>query len=520
MFGHVDAGVLHVRPAIDLKDPEQERLIREVTEEVVAITQQARRPALGRARQGRALGVLAGFFGPLYPTLQAIKAAFDPGNQLNPGKIAAPAEGRLLTVDGVPTKGQFDRTIPPEVRAGFDEALHCNGNGACYNWDPDDPMCPSWKGMRERRHSPKGRAQLIRDWLRQLAALGFDPIEGSRRLRRTAGWRALPTRLSATLGPTPRRTRLLARGQGSPGRLSGVQVLHRPVSDQGGRAQLPLEVLRALLRALPSPVQGLRGRLDRASRPRPGADAWHGQHAYWRRAGAGDPANGRARRYASAIGREHRAAIAARGVELATSRALTGTEAEIERARSVVIVQDAFTSYYETPRSSSIFSTCAGARVPARLAPFRPNGKALHVHGFLGLRAALPPTNAAMLQDLAATGVELVGLDPSMTLTYRSEYAGALDASRLPKVLLVQEWLAQHRDALPGGRRRAYRLLPHCTERTMALAAVRDWSTVFAAFGLRLTILPSGCCGMAGTWGHEAEHHATSKHIYSLSWAQ
>ena len=143
------------------------------------------------------------------------------------------------------------------------------------------------------------------------------------------------------------------------------------------------------------------------------------------------------------------------------------------------------------------------------------------MHGFLGAFERLATTNAAMLQDLAATGVELVGLDPSMTLTYRSEYAGALDASRLPKVLLVQEWLARHRDALPmvgGGA--AYRLLPHCTERTTALAAVRDWSTVFAAFGLRLTILPSGCCGMAGTWGHEAEHHATSKHIYSLSWAQ
>ena len=204
-------------------------------------------------------------------------------------------------------KGQFDRTIPPAVRAGFDEALHCNGNGACYNWDPDDPMCPSWKGMRERRHSPKGRAQLIREWLRQLAALGFDPVEESRRLRRTAGWRTLPARIRNTLGPAPRRARLLARGQGGAGRLPRVQVVHRPVPDQGGRAQLPLEVLRALLWALSAPVQGLRGRLDRASRPVDGADAGHVQCAYRRRAGAGGPAGGRARRYASAIGREHRA---------------------------------------------------------------------------------------------------------------------------------------------------------------------------------------------------------------------
>jgi Fe-S oxidoreductase len=107
-----------------------------------------------------------------------------------------------------------------------------------------------------------------------------------------------------------------------------------------------------------------------------------------------------------------------------------------------------------------------------------------------------------MLQDLAAIGVDLVGLDPSMTLTYRSEYAGALDKGRLPSVLLVQEWLARHLDALPTLDDRAeYLLLPHCTERATAPDAVREWQTVFARCGLGLKILPSGCCGMAGHLG-------------------
>ncbi len=142
------------------------------------------------------------------------------------------------------------------------------------------------------------------------------------------------------------------------------------------------------------------------------------------------------------------------------------------------------------------------------------------MHGFLGPFERLAAANARMLRELAAMGVDLVGLDPSMTLTYRAEYRGALAGEAVPTVLLVQEWLARHRDRLPAvGGGAAYRLLPHCTERTTALAAVRDWSSVFAAFGLRLDILPSGCCGMAGTWGHEAEHRAMSERIYSLSWA-
>ena len=520
MFGHVDAGVLHVRPAIDLKEPEQERLIREVTEEVVAITSKHGGLLWGEHGKGVRSEFSPSFFGPLYPTLQAIKAAFDPGNQLNPGKIAAPTQGGLLTVDGVPMKGQFDRTIPPEVRAGFDEALHCNGNGACYNWDPDDPMCPSWKGMRERRHSPKGRAQLIRDWLRQLAALGFDPIEESRRLRRTAGWRALPARIRNSW----------AQRRGEPDFSHEVkEALDGCLACKSCTGQCPIKVDVPNFRS--KFFELYYGRYLRPFRDYVVGSIEHLVPVLARMPGMANTLTGGGLGRAilqtvglvdtpalSSVNIAH--AIAARGVELATSSALRAL-GEIERARSVVIVQDAFTSYYETPLLLDLLDLVQALGYRAWLAPYRPNGKALHVHGFLGAFERLATTNAAMLQDLAATGVELVGLDPSMTLTYRSEYAGALDASRLPKVLLVQEWLARHRDALPmvgGGA--AYRLLPHCTERTTALAAVRDWSTVFAAFGLRLTILPSGCCGMAGTWGHEAEHHATSKHIYSLSWAQ
>jgi len=130
MFGHVDAGVLHVRPAIDMKAPGAEALVRAVTEDVVALTQRYGGLLWGEHGKGVRSEFSPRFFGPLYPVLQAVKAAFDPRNQFNPGKIAAPEGAALLTVDGVPTKGQRDRTIPAHVRAGYDEALHCNGNGA------------------------------------------------------------------------------------------------------------------------------------------------------------------------------------------------------------------------------------------------------------------------------------------------------------------------------------------------------------------------------------------------------
>ena len=93
MFGHVDAGVLHVRPAIDMTDPAQEPLIREISDEVAALTRKYGGVLWGEHGKGVRSEYAPAFFGPLYPCLQQIKAAFDPHNQLNPGKIAAPADG-------------------------------------------------------------------------------------------------------------------------------------------------------------------------------------------------------------------------------------------------------------------------------------------------------------------------------------------------------------------------------------------------------------------------------------------
>jgi FAD/FMN-containing dehydrogenase/Fe-S oxidoreductase len=513
MFGHVDAGVLHVRPAIDMKVPGAEALIRDVTEEVVALTQRYGGLLWGEHGKGLRSEFSPRFFGPLYPVLQAVKAAFDPRNQFNPGKIAVPHWGTLLRVDGVPTKGQHDRTIPAAVRAGYDEALHCNGNGACFNWDPEDAMCPSWKGTRERRHSPKGRAQLMREWLRRLAATGVDPLAEAHRLRTRPGWLTFPARLLATLrrgndfshevheamagclacksctGQCPIKVDVPTF------RAKFLELYHgrylRPLRHHAVgwlEAMLPLLAKAPALANLAS-ATGLTRLLGLVHTPRLSGIN---------------------------LGRE----LEARNVAIATPHALA-TLSPGERMQSVIVVPDAFTSYYDT---HVLLDTLDLLRVLGKrpwLAAYRPNGKPLHVHGFLGSFERLAAGNAAALDQLAATGVDLVGLDPSMTLTYRSEYVAALPGRKPPPVQLLQEWLAARLDVLPRAERAPnYFLLPHCTERATAPEAVGAWRQVFEACGITLTVLPSGCCGMAGTFGHEAEHRALSEHIYALSWAK
>ena len=177
MFGHVDAGVLHVRPLLDLKSPEVMDTVRIITDQVVDLTKKYNGLLWGEHGKGVRSEYAPIFFGSLYPAICQIKALFDPLNRLNPGKIAGPSpESPLLKIDEVPTRGSGDRRITASLQATASTALLCNGNGACHNYDLDDRMCPSWKATRDRRYTPKGRAGLMREWVTRMSDKGLHAI--------------------------------------------------------------------------------------------------------------------------------------------------------------------------------------------------------------------------------------------------------------------------------------------------------------------------------------------------------
>jgi len=520
MFGHVDAGCLHVRPALDMKDPEQERLIREISDEVFALTRKYRGVLWGEHGKGVRSEYAPEFFGPLYPRLQDIKAAFDPNDQLNPGKIAAPPGRPLLRIDGVPTRGQADRRIPATIRLANQDSLHCNGNAACFNYDPDDAMCPSWKATRERRHSPKGRASLMREWLRRLGEANVDLTQEAQSIRRTASWLSLPRRaLNSLTAPRDDADFSHAVKEAMDGCLACKSCV--------GQCPIKVDVPEFRSRFL----ELYHGRYLRPPRDRIVASLermlpWMGRT----RTIANAVMSNRLSRVAMAeLGLvalplldhidAHRV-LAARGVREALPTVLAQIPTT-ERGRHVVVVQDAFTAYYDAVVVVDFFDLIKRLGFTPWLAPFKPNGKAQHVLGFRGAFERTARANAAMLSELAALGVELVGIDPSMTLAYRAEYVKAIGKDLVPEVALPQEWLARHLEELPqvaAKKPDRWALLPHCTERTNVPRSIADWQRVASRLGVELTILPSGCCGMAGLYGHQRANRATSEAIYRLSW--
>lgn len=583
MFGHVDAGVLHVRPAIDMKDPEQERLIREVSDEVAELTQKYGGLLWGEHGKGVRSEYAPSFFGELYPSLQRVKAAFDPHNQLNPGKIATPlsippdaagtasstppdaagsasstppdaaesasipseAAGKasdttqaeavklvdpgLLTIDGVPTRGQLDRTIDERAWQAHAATVYCNGNGACYNYDPNDAMCPSWKATRDRVHSPKGRASLVREWLRLQGDAGVDLAEESRKKKAEGAWgfvRSFPTRTLNTL----RRKREADFSHEVYDAMAGCLACKScagqcpiKVNVPDSRAQF-LEVyhgryLRPVRDYLIGTTESL---LPALSRVAPAYNALIGNRLVDRLLSGPVGLVDSPRLSRASLSKT----LAAWGVAEATPVSL-GRLTEAQKARSVVIVQDAFTSHFEANLVLDIVELLSRLDIRVFVAPFSPNGKPLHVQGFLGAFARTADKQARRLRALAEFDVPLVGIDPAMTLTYRQEYVKALGPEAVPEVLMLQEWLVTRAASLvPGGltlegagiEDPGYRLLSHCTEKTNAPGSPKAWQQLFAAFGLELELVATGCCGMSGTYGHEARNLETSKTIYAQSW--
>ncbi|MFJ2692204.1 FAD-binding and (Fe-S)-binding domain-containing protein [Pseudomonas sp. NPDC087336] len=519
MFGHVDAGVLHVRPALDMKDPRQAALVRPISDGVAALTQRYGGLLWGEHGKGLRSEYAPAFFGELYPSLQAVKSAFDPYNQFNPGKIATPLDSTesLIRIDEAVMRGDLDRQIDERVWSSYASAVHCNGNGACYNYDPNDAMCPSWKATRQRQHSPKGRASLIREWLRLQGNAGVDVLSTS--MRRPHFLKGLPQRWRNSRAQRQGRADFShevyeamagclacksCAGQ-CPIKVNVPEFRSRFLELYHGRYLRPLRdyLIGSLEFSIPyfARVPGLYNTLMAA----PWVKRWLAD-----KAGMVD---------SPLLSRFNFQAVLDRwNVEPATPRRLAKlSPAQVDK--SVVIVQDAFTRYFETPLLASFIELASRMGFQVFLVPYSPNGKPLHVQGFLAAFNKAAVRNAAQLQALRASGVRLVGLDPAMTLVYRQEYAKVPGVAEAPAVQLPQEWLldclgeAPVRN-LPG----SFRLLAHCTEKTNVPASSKQWVEVFRRLNLQLSVEATGCCGMSGTYGHETRNQQTSRVIFDQSW--
>lgn len=489
MFGHVDAGCIHVRPALDMTDPEDAKLIKTLSKAIQDLTLQYGGVLWGEHGSGFRSEYLPDYFGEeLYQDMRQIKALFDPHNQLNPGKVvsAAGTEQGIVKV-GEQLRADRDGQVPSETREKLFKAFKCNGNAICMNVMPDLAICPSYKVSKDRVHSPKGRAVLMREWLTQLAKHNIAP---------------------EITHPNGR-----AKADSSDFSHQVYQAFSGCLGCKSCALSCPVQV----------DIPNLRAQF---------LNSYHQRYAYslrdrllidnekWLLKQSRHPLMYRALKpisdlFLKSLGLLDTPAVATNPLKAQLKQAQIPVVQSPTQAREcdVLLVQDALTSFIEP---KLVIAACQVLRKinhkPGVLA-FHENGKAKHNKGQLPQFESLARHNA---KHLEAFEQNLLGIEPSFTLAYRDEYKNTLGKA-LP-VELFSEWLAKQDFQFESTDTQPYYLLAHCSERALAPKSESLWQIVFAKFGLKLEIVPVGCCGMAGSYGHEKEHVAHSQKLFEMSW--
>lgn len=174
-WAHASVGVLHVRPMLDIHDPEDRVRLRRIAVEVADLARSVGGVMSGEHGDGKVRGpLLERFYGPeLVGAFAEIKRLFDPAGIMNPGNIvgAGPIESITERMRINPERdGRTEQVRFPEVETYFDyEDQHgfrgavemCNGAGVCRK-SSGGTMCPSYRGTRDERHATRGRGNALR----------------------------------------------------------------------------------------------------------------------------------------------------------------------------------------------------------------------------------------------------------------------------------------------------------------------------------------------------------------------
>lgn len=486
MYGHVDVGCIHVRPALNLQNEPDRQKIRPITEEFISLLNKYNGILWGEHGKGFRGEFVPDVFGPiLYPVLCQIKALFDPDNRFNSGKLAAPDSSLKLTrIEQVPMRGQLDEHISKPMQQRYTGAMLCNGNGACFNQEPSNVMCPSYKVTKDRIHSPKGRAMLVKEWMREkskpngrhreMAKMALDAMNGCLGCKGCAG--KCPTQVSI---PDLRTSFLNIYHQEYKRRSMGELV--------NGYIEHVLPIL--------------------AKFPR----TWNflSQYKLIPRFGMSDLPTFNSNKTLLSQLKQQNIAIYSDVTQIANFG-----------ANPVVVYADAFTGLLEQKVLLAFIHTVKQLGMSPYIIYPIPSGKALIVGGMINHFRK----NAAKLKELFTpimeASIPIVSLENTVALMFRDEmnkFAEPLNA----KILTVAEFMSANIDKLSNIKINAnYQLLPHCTEQAVHPQEAIHWKSIFKQVGSNLEVQNVGCCGMAGTYGYQTEHQQNSRDLFAMHWEQ
>ncbi|QCJ45609.1 FAD-binding and (Fe-S)-binding domain-containing protein [Haloprofundus sp. MHR1] len=490
-FAHAGVGTLHIRPILNLKDGEDIETMRSISDAVTDLVLEHHGSFSGEHGDGLARTEFnPKMYGPqLWAAFQELKTAFDPDWRMNPGKVVfreeSPTDMRQsLRYGSEYFSTEWETNLDFEEHGSFSELVElCNGCGTCRQTG-GDTMCPTYRATRDEAATTRGRANLLRAAItgeldeEELYSDRFqsevlDLCIGCKGCANDCPTGVDLAKLKAEVKHQYHEREgsgLRERAFANIDRLAAVGSATAPVSNLAPK----LPGVRPLLnRAL-----GLAPDRELPTFARQSLERWFD---------------------------EREATVAAADAD--------------ER---VLLFPDTYTNYVYPEAGKAAVRVLEAAGVHVELASgVAPSGRAAYSGGFLDLARERASRNVDSLHPFVERGWSVVFVEPSDAVMLQDEYADLLDGDEVLTVGAnaygVLEYLDTHRldERLPSRavrERLAYH--GHCNQK--ALNKDHHAANVLRAVGYEVDHLDSGCCGMAGSFGYEAEHYDLSQSIADI----
>ncbi|MEM9722001.1 MAG: FAD-linked oxidase C-terminal domain-containing protein, partial [Bacteroidota bacterium] len=497
-YAHAGAGELHLRPILNLKDPEHIVQFHQIGEETAKLVKKYQGSLSGEHGDGR---VRAEFI-PLmvgdknYALFKELKHVWDPQNLFNPGKIVdAPPMNTSLRYEPGQTDKVIDTIFDFSSTDGILKAVEkCNGSGDCRKSHlSGGTMCPSYMATRNERDTTRARANILREFLtRSNSKNPFAHKEIYEVMDLCLSCKGCTSECPSNVDMATLKAEFLHQYY----KENGIPLRARFFANAG-----PLNRLGAIIPGMTNFLftngisSGLLKKMVGVASERELPQLHkHTLRKWYRR----------------------------------KEKLLAKTVGQQGKKGRVWFFCDEFTDYLDTEIGQKAIELLVHLGYEVRLPSHSESGRAHLSKGLLKQARKHANQNVKLLRQKVSQKSPLIGIEPSAILTFRDEYPKLVDSELQEDAVqlasncfTIDEFIAleiekgnivseQFSDAS-----RKILLHGHCHQK--ALGSVN--SSVKALSlpkNYKVEVIPSGCCGMAGSFGYEKEHYEISMNIGEL----
>jgi len=486
-YGHIATGELHLRPLLNLKDPEDVKIYYSLAKEVAQLVKKFRGSLSGEHGDGR----LRGEFIPLmlgqhnYELIRKLKYTWDPQNILNPGKIV---DTPSITEDLRIMMGQ------PSFKANtlFNYAPHgdllrsvemCNGSGDCRKSNlTGGIMCPSYMATRDEDKTTRARANVLREYLtRPQKGNVFDSEEVLQVLDLCLSCKACKSECPSNIDMAKFKAEFLQQyydRHGFP--MRSLLIAYLPRINKLGIA------FRSITNLITS------------------TDL-----------------------FKKAIGFAPERKIPKLS-KLSLKKWYRKPISIENRKGKVYLFADEFTNFNESHIGIKAILLLNKLGYEVVIPKHLESGRTYLSKGLLRKAKQIANLNVSILAEIVSEEFSLIGIEPSTILTFRDEYPELVDsnlqekAKKLAKnALMLEEFIV--REMEKGNIRseqfctdtKIIKVHGHCQQKAVA-STLPTRQMLGLPANYTVQEIKSGCCGMAGSFGYEKEHYELSMQIGEL----